>query len=152
MAILIKADGEITKVEPADGHSFKLTEMQNLIGGYFEAVHVRDGRILLADEDGMRKNLQPNYIATAIVGQQILGDVLICNFKPEEIDNHGYHETERWYWMVKVLEQVKCHVCGSNRMLQKYDGKWICGKCMLRLRFNKKAAANGGCHESNFRS
>ena len=97
MATLIKTDGEITEVEPADGHSFTLDEMQKMVGGYFETVHVRDGRILLADEDGIRKNLKPNYIATTIVGLTILGNVLICNFKPEDIDEHGHHETERWY-------------------------------------------------------
>jgi len=84
MAQWIKTDGTITEVEPANGKDFSLIEVKRFIGGgYVEVIGVRDGLMLL-DEDGKRKQLPVNELATAVAlpvlqrGDFIVGDVLVC--------------------------------------------------------------------------
>lgn len=83
----------VVKIEPhenphlvdIEGGSIEseLHQMQAHIGGYLETVHLRDGGIMLVDEDGVMKRLHENQIASALSGQRILGTVLIVGQKED---------------------------------------------------------------------
>jgi hypothetical protein len=81
MALLIKADGtfeEVAPVSTAKRPKFKLEELQGHIGGYVEIIYLRDGRMMLVDEDGRIKKLALNRRATLLASMEIVGDVLVC--------------------------------------------------------------------------
>jgi hypothetical protein len=67
---------------PADGESFKLEELQTLVGGYIELARTRNGQPMFVDEEGKLKGKPHNQVATAlylhgdhdpIVGDAVLG-------------------------------------------------------------------------------
>lgn len=82
----ITAAGEIKEVSPANGKDFKLSEAQNLVGGYIEVVHLTKDIIAIVDEEGKIKGREPNRLATVIAnsahglweGDYLAGDVVIC--------------------------------------------------------------------------
>lgn len=87
------------KIEP-DGHphlvgiegssiSDELYQMQDHVGGYIETVRLKDGGIMLVDEDGIRKHRRndPNLIASALSGKDIYGNVLIVGQDEYEGEN-----------------------------------------------------------------
>ena len=86
MAELIKQDGNIEQVRPANGRDFTLEELQAFCGGYVQEVSLRDGRVMWCNEDGKVYGLELNERATAIaedagallVGDYVVGDVVIC--------------------------------------------------------------------------
>lgn len=47
MATLIKADGTQVEVTPANETAFDFDELATLVGGYFEELHLPDGRVLV---------------------------------------------------------------------------------------------------------
>jgi hypothetical protein len=87
VAILLKADGGVEEIRPADGRTFVLDELQALVGGFIEVVRARDGRWLVINEDGKRQNLQLNVLASikyksagvARPSDVIVGDVLLAD-------------------------------------------------------------------------
>lgn len=78
MAYLITADGRKTAITPKNGKDFKWEELKEMIGGYIEIVRLRDGRILVVDEEGQCKGLEMNVEASVIAGQMIVGNVVLC--------------------------------------------------------------------------
>ena len=88
MAQLIKIDGSIIVVEPQNGKDFKLDELRKYLeGGYIEVIRLAgtpQNRIMLVDEDGISKQSRLNRAASLIAGQQILGNVLVCDGKQIE--------------------------------------------------------------------
>lgn len=81
----ISAAGVIHETAPADGRAFTLGEVQNVVDGYIEIVHLDDERIMIINEEG--KFGKPyNPIATdvahifraIIVNDYICGDVVVC--------------------------------------------------------------------------
>lgn len=79
MARIIKTDGEEKTVEPMNGSDFGLSEMQKIVGGYIEIVHLENGELMVVNEEGMLKNLPVNIKATCIAYQPIVGNVLVCD-------------------------------------------------------------------------
>lgn len=83
MAMLIKTDGQIEKVAPANGKDFTLEEMQKLVGGLVEVVKTISGKYALINEEGKVNGLPINLKATAItvlsLNDFICGDMVICN-------------------------------------------------------------------------
>lgn len=61
----------------SSGIAEELHLMQDHIGGYIETVRLKDGGIMLVDEDGIRKHKKENRVASALCGQKIVGTVLI---------------------------------------------------------------------------
>ena len=72
-------------VEPKNGHDFSLSELQGYVGGYVEIADLRDGRLMVVNENGLSEGLPLNPLATAIFQEQtgsdeyIVGNVLICD-------------------------------------------------------------------------
>ena len=63
MATLIKTDGTVTTVEPRNGKSFCLEELQHAVGGYIEAVYLPDGKVMIVNEEGKLDGLPQNIAA-----------------------------------------------------------------------------------------
>ncbi len=89
MATLYKADGTQEKIEPKNGKTFGLKEIQTMIGGDMEIVQLLDGEgILVCNEDGKRFHLPINdeacKIACEVLGRDYLrGDILHCRYNEE---------------------------------------------------------------------
>ena len=74
---LMPVRGGSKEVMPANGTDFTLREVQKMVGGYVEVVYLRDGRILLADEEGLLKGLPLNRAASRMAGRPIVGPALV---------------------------------------------------------------------------
>ena len=66
---------------------FQLDEMKEIVGGYIELVDLRDGRLLVINEEGKLYKLEVNLAATTMAHAAraiadwdvIVGNVLLCN-------------------------------------------------------------------------
>lgn len=86
MAQILKANGDIIEnVMPQKGKHFSLKEMQEIVGGYIEILDLRNGKIIILNEEGKLENLPYNLEATVmyrsayLTSDFIVGDVLVCN-------------------------------------------------------------------------
>ena len=77
-AFIYQANGEIIPITPKNNVSFTLKEMQDIVGGYIEIVYLKDGRIMVVNEEGKFNDLNPNQEATKLyMNDYIVGDVLV---------------------------------------------------------------------------
>jgi len=80
MATIIKVSGEKETVEPKDGKTFSLKELQKAVGGYIELLPLDDGKLMVVDEEGkLKADAQINVEASRIANQQIIGQVIIID-------------------------------------------------------------------------
>ena len=85
LAKIIYTDKEAEDYTPENGKTFALTEMQEIVGGYFEIVWLNDGRIIVIDEEGKSKNKAVNIPATNILRRDhfttdyIVGTAIVCD-------------------------------------------------------------------------
>ena len=72
-------NGKRQHVTPVDGERFHLRELQELVGGYIEAVRVPSMPkfYLLVDEEGLLKHKPVNAEATGYAQQRIVGTALL---------------------------------------------------------------------------
>lgn len=84
MGIRIETDCAVRAQAPENGETFSLKELQEVVKGCIELVHMKDGRIMVVNDEGLLRNLDPNPIATLIVGQLIVGDVIVVERKEIE--------------------------------------------------------------------
>lgn len=98
-AVLIPAAGEPSVIE----HDGSLRALQTLVGGYVEAVDLRDtdGITAWCNEEGLLKGLPVNPTATRVLQQAgcgvelIVGDVVITGMTSAgDTDTLASHETE----------------------------------------------------------
>lgn len=78
MARWIKTNGETIEVEPKNGTDYSLEELQGFVGGYIEIVRIDDERLMVVNEEGKLNELPINSMATYLVRELIVGDVLVC--------------------------------------------------------------------------
>ena len=84
-AKIIYTDKEVEDYTPKNGKTFGLTEMQEIVGGYIEIVRLRDGRMIIVDEDGKSKDKAVNIPATNILRRDhyttdyIVGNAIVCD-------------------------------------------------------------------------
>jgi hypothetical protein len=64
MTTLIESNGTETVVLPANGETFTLEELQNLVGGYIELTYTTDSRMMIVNEEGKLKQSPVNLRAT----------------------------------------------------------------------------------------
>lgn len=71
----IPANGPVTtfKVTPDN----ELHELQNRVGGYIASGGTVDGHILYVDDEGLMKGYAPNYTATLLAKQALVGDAVL---------------------------------------------------------------------------
>ena len=77
MARIIKPDGTEIEVNPKNGTDFSLEELQAIVEGYIEPIYFEHG-VMVVNEEGFMKNLKPNWKASEMARQIIVGNVLLC--------------------------------------------------------------------------
>ena len=82
VSYLFKTDFSSAKVTPINGKHFTLEELQEMVGGYIELVHVpnKPSMRLVVNEEGLIRGLPLNHMATGIFGSEIVGDALYVPF------------------------------------------------------------------------
>ena len=80
MAQLIFTNGKTAEVSPKNGTDFQLEELQEFVGGHIEIVYLRDGRMMIVNEEGKLRALPINREATVLYGalDVITGNALVC--------------------------------------------------------------------------
>jgi Domain of unknown function (DUF3846) len=84
MATLITAAGARRTITPANGRTFQLQELQQLVGGYIEVLRAPEEHWCFLNEEGKLKALPYNAEATALLARYmarddyLVGDVVIC--------------------------------------------------------------------------
>ncbi len=56
MAKIINANGEIKEVTPQNGTDFKLKEVQDIVGGHVEIVHLKNDAIMIISQEPLNKS------------------------------------------------------------------------------------------------
>jgi hypothetical protein len=84
MATLMKASGETAEIQPWNGASFTLEELQEHVGGYVEKQRLSVDKFMLMDEDGKQKGKPINREASLLLFGRlagivdfVVGDVLV---------------------------------------------------------------------------
>src|SRR5437868_14639183 len=74
MATILYPDGRQEERQPKNGHTFRLAELQEIVGdgtpegrGYIEIIPTNDGRVMVLHEEGKLLDLPRNEQATALV-------------------------------------------------------------------------------------
>lgn len=80
MAQIIKTTGEVIEVKPAKGKTFSLKELQDIVGGFIEIVHLPNMKLMVVNEEGKLNGLPVNHKASDLYPDIIVGDVLVCDF------------------------------------------------------------------------
>ncbi len=81
---ILKADGTMVAVDPANGVNFESDQLSKIVGGHIECLWPGDGTIIVLNEEGKFDNLPPNMNATMAAKDgicdcdTIMGDVLHC--------------------------------------------------------------------------
>ena len=84
-AKIIYTDKEEEDYTPKNGKTFELEELQGIVDGNFEIVRLKDGRIIVIDEDGKSKDKAVNIQATNIMRRDhyttdyIVGTAIVCD-------------------------------------------------------------------------
>lgn len=87
-AVWIKADGEQIDVQPRNGKTFELDELQAFVGGYIEILYIKNNKFMVVNEEGKLNGLDVNAIGTHIWNDHsdvphafdpVVGDVLVCS-------------------------------------------------------------------------
>lgn len=80
MATIIRATGEVEEIVLSND----LVDLQKIVGGFIETIHLPDKRIMIVDEDGKMKGKPLNKKATEMYAPQwdtVVGDVIVCTRK-----------------------------------------------------------------------
>jgi hypothetical protein len=84
-SVLYKSDGTSRPISPADGKTFSLKEVQEMVGGYVQMIPLSTDRIMLINEEGKLLGLPRNDMATLVAvlvlgeGDFIVGNALVCD-------------------------------------------------------------------------
>lgn len=81
--------------------------IQKVIGGYFEAITIKEDACILCDEEGKIKRLKPNCIYNS---ELIVGPVLVVGVKGEDFTDVPERIIERW----------------KKRKKGRSGGEWVC--------------------------
>ncbi len=85
MATIYFTDGTTKQVEPKNKKGFSLAEMQAIVGGLIELLHLSNSKIMVINEEGKINGLPINANATDLVFgcrhpfDIVVGNVLVCN-------------------------------------------------------------------------
>lgn len=64
-----------------------LHALQQAVGGYIETIRMKDGGVMIVDEDGIMKQYPHNDLASYISGHHIYGTALIVGERGDEFDD-----------------------------------------------------------------
>lgn len=75
---ILKSDDTVQIFKPLNGENFSLDEMQKAVGGLIQVVNIpHTDLIMVINEEGVLFFLPKNHMASAIVRQDIVGNVII---------------------------------------------------------------------------
>ena len=82
-SVIFMASGSIKIVDPANGKDFSLEELNEIVDGYIEILHIGD-KLLVCNEEGKLQNLQYKATATCLINaagikDYIVGNALFCD-------------------------------------------------------------------------
>jgi hypothetical protein len=87
MATLYRTDGSTEVLQPLNGVSWSLEELQTLVGGYIEIGSTVDGRFMVLDDNGKLKHKTLNVEATKLYRygrhDPVVGEVLVVDTRLE---------------------------------------------------------------------
>jgi len=75
---LFTTDGRIVDVTFSSTHA-QLREMQDLVGGYIEVLWLKDGNVLVVNEEGKINGLDYNETATEVIQENGMDDIIVGN-------------------------------------------------------------------------
>lgn len=78
MVKLLQTDGIVQEVQPKNGETFSLKELQEFVGGYIELVTLPDDLVLVVNEEGLLHNLPYNGLAKLMFQRDLVGNILVC--------------------------------------------------------------------------
>ena len=81
MALLIEANGSEQTIHPQNKKRFSLEELQKFVGGYIERVPTQEPKDFLVNEEGLLKRLPMNGKASTLVGQMVVGPLVVFEGK-----------------------------------------------------------------------
>lgn len=84
---IVKTDGSKHVITPKNGKKFELEELQEIVGGYIQAIRLSESQSMIVNENGKLYNLEHNAEASVIAHSYcaifdndfIVGDVAIIN-------------------------------------------------------------------------
>lgn len=79
----LKITGIVQLVEIAND----LRALQHAVDGYIETIGLRDGGVMIVDEEGMLKGKPQNPLAGLVAGTMIYGTALIVGTDKDEFDD-----------------------------------------------------------------
>jgi len=77
--LLITTTGQVS-----DASFIGLEDYQRAVGGYIETVDIDGGHNLIANEEGLIRQLPFNRLASLIARRPIVGDAVVVGFKGSE--------------------------------------------------------------------
>lgn len=84
-AIVLSPNGQSSVVSPDNGNDFSLEQAQSIVGGYVEVIPLKNGKIMILNEEGKLKDLTLNRQATDLAHESylpaddyIVGHVIVC--------------------------------------------------------------------------
>lgn len=82
-ALSIGSDGSRNVIDIPD----ELHDLQAAVGGYIERIALKDGGLMIVDEEGMLKQYPRNEFASIISSHHIYGTALIVGADEDEFDD-----------------------------------------------------------------
>jgi hypothetical protein len=125
MARIMKADGTVQQVAPANGVEFELEEIrQHIGGGHIEAVPYTKVEIMYIDSDGVPKGLPLNQQASELISAvrghpvPIHGDALVGTLREMGDEEPGVGilpvDAQGRLHIVVIRVDKPCSECGST--------------------------------------
>jgi len=88
MATMVTVDGEFIDVVPSNGKFFEVEELQEMVGGDFQAIQISKNEYVLVNEEGLIEDLPINKPICHYISQNykvrtfyVLGTGVIVNNK-----------------------------------------------------------------------
>lgn len=82
-ALEIRPGGNIAVIDIAND----LHALQQAVGGFIETITLKDGGVMIVDEEGLLKQYSRNDLASIISGHHIYGTALIVGADGDEFDD-----------------------------------------------------------------
>ena len=83
--IIYKTTGEVIEISPKNGAFYTLDELQEIVGGSIEIIHLTNNKIMVINDEDKLINLLHNENATILykfcldTDDFIVGDALVCD-------------------------------------------------------------------------
>lgn len=77
MGMLINPDNTHRQVEPQNGATYSLAELQGFVGGLIQIVNLGNSSVLVVNEEGLILNLSYNHAASLLIQNVLPGQIIV---------------------------------------------------------------------------